>query len=109
VVPASQGGKLVIFLIAYDRIKERLTHLESFSPLDTLAMRARRLVIEVECLQSSGDHDIVAIEAPDEKTLRETHSAYFKSTTEMLNQAPLPYADGGLAQSPKSYPASNDP
>ena len=75
----------MIFLIEYNRQKERIITFEKFRNSDRIKAQNRRLEIELDLNRSKIRHEVVLLEAADENRLQHTHKRYFKSLKKSLN------------------------
>ena len=69
----------MIFLIEYDRKKQRLIKFEKFKNDERMKAEKKRLQIELDLNQNKIDHEVVLLEADSKANLRRTHSRYFKT------------------------------
>jgi len=77
----------MIFLIEFDRAKERLITFSKFADADREDAEDRRLKIELELHRQGIDHEVVLLEAVNEDLLRRTHRRYFEGVSSMLESA----------------------
>jgi hypothetical protein len=65
----------MIFLIEYDRSKGRLVDITPFA--ERSAAEKARVELELKLNRDRVRHEVVLLEATDEKALRRTHRRYF--------------------------------
>ncbi len=75
----------MIFLIEYDRQKERIIKFERFKNSERTKAENMRLGIELNLNRKKVSHEVVLLEAATEKKLHRTHNRYFKSLNEMAS------------------------
>lgn len=73
----------MIFLIVYNRPEGRIVNLTTFSDSDRSEAEKSRLEIELDLNRERIDHEVVLLQADNEKVLRRTHRRYFESPTEI--------------------------
>ncbi len=69
----------MILLIEYDRSKGLIVNEYRFSDSDRIQAEKQRLQIELNLNRQKIDHEVVLLEAVDEKHLRHTHRRYFET------------------------------
>lgn len=74
------------FLIQFDRRLSRLVLFEEYEEGDRKKAVERRFRLELEAAHSGADHEIVLLEAADRALLRRTHTRYFNSFEELLDE-----------------------
>ena len=77
----------MIFLIEYDRRKQRLIKFDRFKNSQRTIVEKTRLDLELNLNQKSIQHEVVLLEATNEKMLRRTHRRYFESVRELRDSA----------------------
>lgn len=73
----------MIFLIEYNRQKEKMLKFEKFRKREKA--ENRRLEIELNLNRKKINHEVVLLEAASESRLRQTHSRYFKTLKKSLS------------------------
>jgi hypothetical protein len=84
----------MIFMIEYDRLTRCTLLFRTFADSELATARRERLQIELD-LNHRGllmQHEVVLLQAKDERTLRQTHSRYFENLPEDA-RSPLVAAD----------------
>ena len=79
----------MLFLIEYDRVRELLISLQSFDGDDSMKAQQTRLALEIDLNHKSVRHEVVLLEASDEKALRRTHRRYFENLKELADTSAL--------------------
>jgi hypothetical protein len=74
----------VLFLIEYDRNQGKLVKIQSFSESDQPIAERTRLELELELNRNRIEHEVVLLEAIDEKALRRTHRRYFEDLSQLV-------------------------
>ena len=74
----------MIFLIEFDRAAHRIFRFEHFDDAQREVAVKRRLALEIETATAKLDHEVVLLEAADEKQIRQTHGRYFKSVEDLV-------------------------
>ena len=74
----------MIFLIEYDRQRERKLKFEKFKNSERIKAQKRRLEIELNLNRKKINHEVVLLEATDESRLQHTHKRYFKTLKKSL-------------------------
>lgn len=74
------------FLIQFDRRLSKLVLLEEYEEIDRRKAVERRLRLELDAAHSGADHEIVLLEASNRAILRRTHTRYFDSFAELLDE-----------------------
>ena len=75
----------MIFLIEYNRQKERVIKFKKFRNYDRLKAKKKRIEIELDLNHRKVNHEVVLLEAATENRLRQTHRRYFKSLEKALS------------------------
>lgn len=75
----------MIFLVEYDRAQGRTVRFQQFNDSDREKAQKVRLELELELNRADIAHEVVLLEAASEAALRETHSRYFLTLSEMLD------------------------
>jgi len=68
----------MIFLIEYSKNESKLVNFRTFADSDRKKAEEERLRIELSLKDEGLSHEVVLIEAIDEKTLRRTYQRYFR-------------------------------
>lgn len=76
----------MIFLIEYDRSARRQTAYRQFDDAFREAAQRERLEREVAIHRTGLDREVVLLDAPDEESLRQTHSRYFYDLREIIER-----------------------
>ena len=76
----------MIFLIEYDRQRERIVKFEKFKNSRRDDAEDQRLEIELDLNRRKVNHEVVLLEAETENGLRRTHKRYFQSLKESLKE-----------------------
>ena len=69
----------MIFLIEYDRQKEKRIVFEKYKNSERVKAENRRLDIELNLNRRNIRHEVVLLEAATENALKQTHRRYFNS------------------------------
>ncbi len=75
----------MIFLIEYDRREGRIVTFKTFDESERLRAENLRLEIELNLNRSKIEHEVVLLEATDEKALRRTHRRYFEGLSQIAD------------------------
>ena len=75
----------MIFLIEYDRARGSLIHVTPYGSDDAEQADVARLALELECMRTGLEHEIVILEAASESQLRKTHRRYFEGLEQLAN------------------------
>ena len=75
----------MIFLIEYNRREGRIVTFKTFDESERLRAENMRLEIELNLNRSKIEHEVVLLEAADEKALRKTHRRYFEDLSQIAN------------------------
>ena len=73
----------MLFLIEYDRKRGKIVTLQTFSDAEEASAQFARLEKELDLNRAAIEHEVVILEANDEKALRRTHRRYFESLEEL--------------------------
>jgi len=73
----------MIFLIEYDRRKERLVKFQEFQQDQQAQAEQQRLDIELDLNHRGIEHEVVLLEAVSEDALRRTHRRYFENLSQL--------------------------
>jgi len=73
----------MIFLIEYDRPNGKLVRIDPFNEHDREKAEDQRLKRELRLGSEGLDHEVVILEASDEKALRRTHRRYFEDADQI--------------------------
>ncbi len=73
----------MIFLIEYNRPEGRIVTFKTFDESERLRAENIRLEIELNLNRSKIEHEVVLLEATDEKALRRTHRRYFEDISQL--------------------------
>lgn len=76
----------MIFLIEYDRTARCRTAYLQFDEASREAAQRARLEREIAILRTGLDREVVLLDAPDEESLRQTHSRYFYDLREIIER-----------------------
>ena len=74
----------MVFLIRFDRRKQRILLFKRFDEAQRADAERLRLDLEIEVNRSKLDHEIVLLEAQSEEDIRRTHRRYFESLKELI-------------------------
>jgi hypothetical protein len=74
----------MIFLIEYDRSRGNLVAITRFLEAERLQAEQSRLTLEIDLNRKEIDHEVVLLQAQDEKALRRTHRRYFEDLEELV-------------------------
>lgn len=75
----------MIFLIHYDPPAGRILTYKKYDASERLKAREERLAIELDLFRQGIDHhEVVLLEAENEKNIRITHQRYFETPAEIL-------------------------
>ena len=69
----------MIFLIEYDRQKEKMVVFEKYKNSERVKAENKRLDIELNLNRRNIRHEVVLLEAVTENALKQTHRRYFNS------------------------------
>ena len=93
----------MIFLIEYNRNEGSIVTFRSFDDSRRREAENSRLEIELDLNRKGVDHEVVLLEAANEKALHQTHRRYFENLHQILSKkrdipdfAMLPPCDRGL-------------
>jgi hypothetical protein len=75
----------MLFLIEYDRMNGQLLRLVSFDDAEREAAEASRLDLELDLNRRQVDHEVVLLQAENEKALHRTHRRYFEDLAELVD------------------------
>jgi len=75
----------MLFLIEYARDRGQIVSFEKFGDDDSKSARNVRLELELDLNRRGVEHEVVLLEAENEKALRRTHRRYFENLTELVN------------------------
>ena len=75
----------MLFLIEYARDQGRLLTFKGFRDDDSTSAEMARLELELELNRRRVEHEVVLLEAENEKALRRTHRRYFENLTELVS------------------------
>ena len=75
----------MLFLIEYKRSEGRIVTLKTFDDTDRSKAEQTRFEIELELNQKKIDHEVVLLDAADERALRRTHRRYFETAAQIAN------------------------
>ena len=73
------------FLIEYARDHGEIVTFRKFKAEESLVAANARLDLELDLNRRGVEHEIVLLEAENEKALRRTHRRYFESLNELVN------------------------
>ena len=76
--------RAVVFLIRFDRRKQRILLFKPFDDAQRADAERLRLDLEIEANRSKLDHEVVLLEAQSEEDIRRTHRRYFESLKELV-------------------------
>jgi hypothetical protein len=79
----------MIFLIKYMREDGQVVFCQEYDDSEMEKAQAARLEMEIEQSQEGRLNEIVLLQAENLDALKKTHSRYFKSLREMLEQKPV--------------------
>ena len=74
------------FLIQYDRRRRKVLLIEEYEEAARSNAVRRRLDLELAAAHAGDDHEIVLLEADRREILRRTHTRYFDSFEELLDE-----------------------
>jgi len=74
----------MIFLIEYDRDKGEVVLMREFGESERQKADAARLELELELNRRQVEHEVVLLEARNERALRLTHRRYFENLSELV-------------------------
>ena len=74
----------MVFLIEYDRQAGQMVNITRFEDSDRVKAEEKRLKLELELNQKNIHHEVVLLEAENEKQLQHTHRRYYKSLNAIL-------------------------
>jgi len=77
----------MLFLIEYDRPNGNIIKLRQFDDSDRSKAESTRLNVELDLGRRKIDHEVVLLEASDEKALRQTHRRYFEDASQIAATA----------------------
>ena len=75
----------MLFLIEYDRDKGKVIEMSRFTEYERQVANATRLELELKLNRRGVEHEIVLLEAEDERALRRTHRRYFEDLLELAS------------------------
>ena len=75
----------MLFLIEYKRSEGRIVTLKTFDDTDRSKAERTRFETELELNQKKIDHEVVLLDAADERALRRTHRRYFETAAQIAN------------------------
>ena len=73
----------MIFLIQFDRSAHRIVVFECFDDTRHTESVKRRLELEISAANANLDHEVVLLEAENEKQIRRTHRRYFEDVVRL--------------------------
>jgi len=74
----------MIFLIEYDRSQGRVVTFRNFEVSQRKEAEETRLGIELMLNRKGTDHEVVLLDAENERALRRTHRRYFENLQQIL-------------------------
>lgn len=74
----------MIFLIEYDRDKGDVVSIRRFDSAEKAEADATRLDLELDLNRRGIEHEVVVLEASNERALRRTHRRYFENLSELV-------------------------
>lgn len=75
----------MFFLIEYNRKKGRIVSQRTFADSEWALANQERLELELDLNQRGVRHEVVILEADNEKTIRRTHRRYFETLSELIS------------------------
>jgi hypothetical protein len=75
----------MIYLIEYDRPNGRIVTFEKFDDTERVKAETARLHLDLKLSHNSVEHEVVLLEADNEKALRRTHRRYFEDISQIIN------------------------
>ena len=73
----------MLFLIEYDRPKERIITFKSFTDNERAEAQKQKFDIELALNRSGIEHEVVLLDAMDEDAIRRTHRRYFEDLSQI--------------------------
>jgi hypothetical protein len=75
----------MVFLIEYARNEGRVVTFKTFKDEDWSTAQSVRLDLELDLNRRGIEHEVVLLEAENEKAVRRTHRRYFENLTELVS------------------------
>ena len=75
----------MLFLIEYKRSEGRIVNLKTFDDSERSKAERVRFEIELKLNQKKIDHEVVLLDAADERALRRTHRRYFENVAQIVS------------------------